>query len=203
MISPFSWLNEPASYKATDIEKISAGYKIKSVQATSVPKTDFWRKPPQTHRDTGHFYYTSIEGDFRLSCTFKGKWVTQYDQAGLMCRLNDQYWIKTGLELDEGLIFASCVVTNPYSDWSVSKEELTPNQDNVYIVMERKAGTIVIRYALVGEGASKEELATLPLRTVNGFTGANDKIDIGIMLCSPLSENGVQVDFEDILIQPL
>lgn len=106
MTGPFSWLNEPASHKAAAVEKTNDGYKIKSVQATSRPHTDFWRKPPQTHRDSGHFYYTTIEGDFRLSCTFHGKWITRYDQAGLMCRINDQKWIKTGIELDEDTIFA-------------------------------------------------------------------------------------------------
>jgi regulation of enolase protein 1 (concanavalin A-like superfamily) len=106
MPGQFSWFNKPASYKSSEAEKSSDGYVVKTLEATSAPKTDFWRKPPHTHRDTGHFYYTTVEGDFRLSCTFKGKWITQYDQAGLMCRLNDQNWIKTGIEYDENTTFA-------------------------------------------------------------------------------------------------
>lgn len=94
-------------------------------------------------------------------------------------------------------------MTDPYSDWSVAKVELTPDQDHIYMFMERIAGNIVIRYALVGEGHSTEEVATLPLRTVNGHTGQADKIEIGIMLCSPKSEDGVQVKFKDIRIQKL
>ncbi|KAI9284139.1 hypothetical protein BC943DRAFT_326411 [Umbelopsis sp. AD052] len=203
MSGPFSWFNEPASHKASAIEKTNDGYTIKSVQATSLPQTDFWRKPPQTHRDSGHFYYTTIEGDFRLSCTFHGKWITRYDQAGLMCRINDRKWIKTGIELDEDTIFASCVVTDPYSDWSVAKVDLTAEQEHIYMVMERKAGNIVIRYALIGEEHSTKEVATLPLRTVNGHTGHSDKIEIGVMLCSPQSKTGVQVEFHDICVQQL
>jgi regulation of enolase protein 1 (concanavalin A-like superfamily) len=102
----FSWLNEPPSHKASDTEKRADGYCIKSVKAISSPGTDFWRIPPNVHRDTGHFYYTTVKGDFHLSCVFRGKWITQYDQAGIMCRTSDEKWIKTGIEFDEDKTFA-------------------------------------------------------------------------------------------------
>ncbi|GAB5590372.1 hypothetical protein Unana1_05272 [Umbelopsis nana] len=202
----FSWFNEPAAYKASEVEKYGDAYVIKSLHATSSPKTDFWRKPPATHRDSGHFYYTTVEGNFKLSCTFRGKWITQYDQAGLMIRLNDQKWIKTGIEYDEGATFASAVATNPYSDWSLAKVELQPNQENVFVEVQRVNGNIFIRFAVVGDDVpSGNEISTVPLRTVNGFTSAEptEKIEVGIMLCSPLSEDGVQVEFEDISVQKL
>jgi regulation of enolase protein 1 (concanavalin A-like superfamily) len=102
----FTWLNEPASNSISGSQKSAEGYKITQVEARSKPATDFWRKPPSVHRDTGHFYYVTVEGDFHISCTFQGEWITQYDQAGLMCRVNSQKWIKAGIEYDENKTFA-------------------------------------------------------------------------------------------------
>lgn len=96
------------------------------------------------------------------------------------------------------------MVTNPYSDWSLGEVELTPGKDHMYLEMQRKAGSIYIRYALVGEGDDmSKDLSTRPLRTVNGFTGpdTNESIQVGIMLCSPKSQDGVQVKFKDITIK--
>lgn len=100
----------------------------------------------------------------------------------------------------------SAVVTNPFSDWSLASVELKPDQDNIYVEMIRKAGVISIRYAIIGENVPLgQDLATIPLRTVNGYTGdgANEKIEVGIMLCSPISEHGVQVNFKDICVQQM
>jgi regulation of enolase protein 1 (concanavalin A-like superfamily) len=102
-------------------------------------------------------------------------------------------------------VFApSAVVTNPFSDWSLATVELLPDQENVYVEMQRKAGNIFVRYATVANTtSSSKEMSTTPLRTVNGFTSAdeNESIEVGIMLCSPKSNAGVEVDFMDISIK--
>ncbi|KAJ2961516.1 hypothetical protein NQZ79_g3325 [Umbelopsis isabellina] len=202
----FTWLNEPASHSTPGSQRSVKDYQIAQVEARSKPATDFWRKPPSVHRDTGHFYYTTVEGEFHISCIFKGEWKTRYDQAGLMCRLNSQKWIKAGIEYDEDKTFASAVVTNPNSDWSLAEVELTSEKDHMYIEMQRKAGNIYIRYGLVGENEDLSKgPSTTPLRTVNGFMGpdANESIQVGIMLCSPKSQDGVQVNFKNIIINKI
>ena len=77
------------------------------------PDTDFWRV---THygftRDSGHFLDTGA-----LGLRFRGDFAHQYDQAGLMLRLDAEHWIKAGLELD-GELWLCVVVTNGVSDWS-------------------------------------------------------------------------------------
>lgn len=102
----FEWLNEPASQSTSGSQKSAQGYQIAAVEARSKPATDFWCKPPSVHRDTGHFHFITVEGEFHISCVFKGEWKTQYDQAGLMCRVNSQKWIKAGIEYDEDKTFA-------------------------------------------------------------------------------------------------
>jgi regulation of enolase protein 1 (concanavalin A-like superfamily) len=43
----------------------------------------------------------------------------QFDQGGLMLRVDDNHWIKTGIEVVDGNARASVVVTNRgWSDWS-------------------------------------------------------------------------------------
>jgi regulation of enolase protein 1 (concanavalin A-like superfamily) len=64
--------------------------------------TDFWRV---THygfiRDNGHFYYQEQSGDFLAKVKVVGKYQELYDQAGLMVRLDEKNWIKTGIELSK------------------------------------------------------------------------------------------------------
>eukprot|EP00939_MAST-03C_sp_MAST-3C-sp1_P002699 g2699.t1 len=45
--------------------------------------------------------------------------VSQFDQAGIMVRVDDDCWVKAGVEYTDGMPRLSCVVTNEgYSDWS-------------------------------------------------------------------------------------
>ena len=99
-----SWLNEPAEWSRTgDLVTVRAE-----------PDTDFWRT---THygfvRDSGHFLATG-----ELGLRFRGDFASQYDQAGLMLRVDASHWIKAGLELDHGRLWLSVVVTQGVSDWS-------------------------------------------------------------------------------------
>ena len=97
------WLNEPREWSgdASDLTVVAEH------------DTDFWRT---THygfvHDSGHFADTG-----QLALRFKGDFSDQYDQAGLMLRIDAEHWIKCGLELD-GRLWLSVVVTNGVSDWS-------------------------------------------------------------------------------------
>jgi regulation of enolase protein 1 (concanavalin A-like superfamily) len=98
-----NWLNEPRKWSG-DAADLTVAVE---------PETDFWRV---THygftRDSGHFLDTGA-----LGLRFRGDFAHQYDQAGLMLRLDAERWIKAGLELD-GELWLSVVVTNGVSDWS-------------------------------------------------------------------------------------
>ena len=68
------WLNEPSNWKVKET----------AIEVTSDRDTDFWRK---THygfiRDTGHFYYQPIKGNFTAEVKVIGEYQYLYDQAGL------------------------------------------------------------------------------------------------------------------------
>ena len=101
------WLNEPARWSG-DLDELTVEVE---------PGTDFWRT---THygfvRDSGHFAYAEMDGE--ASVRFRGDWAAQYDQAGLMLRVDAETWIKAGIERVDGRDWLSVVVTRGLSDWS-------------------------------------------------------------------------------------
>ena len=80
MFEDMKWLNEPSRWK-------NGG---DSLTLETAAATDFWR---ETHygftRDSGHFLYREVEGDFDATVTVFGDFTSLYDQAGLMIRFDE------------------------------------------------------------------------------------------------------------------
>ena len=132
-----TWLNEPRNWKQENDHL--------SVFADA--QTDFWRK---THygfvRDNGHFYYEKISGDFEVETEFRGKYETLYDQAGIMVRLDETTWVKSGVEFVNGVHHVSAVVTRDFSDWSVVPLRRYPGF--LRLRLKREGGTVIIEYSI-------------------------------------------------------
>ena len=81
--------------------------------------TDFWR---ETHygftRHSGHFFGHTTSGGFTASLRVRGRYESLYDQAGLMVLVDDEHWIKAGVELSDGEAMLSSVLTAGQSDWA-------------------------------------------------------------------------------------
>lgn len=109
-LTGWAWLNRPGRW-SPDPDGLGV---------TTDPDSDFW---VTTHygfvRDTGHALLRPVPGRFRLRVTFSGAYRDQYDQAGLLLRLDGDNWIKTGVEYADGDRLLSAVVTRDVSDWSV------------------------------------------------------------------------------------
>ncbi len=150
MQSEMHWLNEPPTWK-------DDGNQIEAITAS---KSDFWRK---THygftRDSGHFYYQEVSGNFTAEIRVIGRYEALYDQAGLMLRVDEENWIKTGIEYFDGQQHASAVVTREFSDWSVVKLEGYP--PCLWLRVTRKNEAVEIFYSLDGENYSLLRLAYL------------------------------------------
>lgn len=58
---------------------------------------------------------TAVEVSFQL-----GSFTELYDQAGIMLYHGPGQWIKTGVEINDGIPQLSAVVTDGYSDWSLA-----------------------------------------------------------------------------------
>ena len=130
-----TWFNEPRNWTLED-ERLT-------VVADS--GSDFWR---ETHygfiRDTGHFFYESVSGDFQVETEFSGKYAALYDQAGVMVRLDETTWLKTGIEYVNGVHYVSAVVTRDFSDWSVLPFIDYPG--SLRLRLKREGGSVTIEY---------------------------------------------------------
>lgn len=175
------WLNEPAAFS-------DEGGRI-TVRAQ--PQTDFWRV---THdggvRDSGHFYYRPVSGDFTAAVRFSAAYRDLYDQAGLMLRVDEAHWIKCGVEFTDGRQNASVVVTREFSDWSIVP--LADSPETFWLRVEREGVTCSVYYSLDGAGYQMLRQAYFTDRP---------SVDVGLMVCSPTGE-GVTAVFEDFTLTP-
>lgn len=175
------WYNEPPIWK----EEKGA------IVVTTGAKTDFWRK---THygfiRDDGHFYYQEVTGNFIAEIKISGQYQTLYDQAGLMLRLDEENWLKCGIEYVDEIQNVSAVVTRDYSDWSVVP--LPQNPPFLWLRLKRENEAIEISYSKDGEKYIMLRMAYFPpIETVR----------VGLMCASPQSD-GFDVTFEEFKILP-
>jgi regulation of enolase protein 1 (concanavalin A-like superfamily) len=175
------WLNEPAQWSAAD----------GVLTVTADGGTDFWRT---THygfvRDSGHVYGDQVDGDFDLSVRVRGAYADQYDQAGVMVRVDDQHWLKTGVEYVDGRARFSTVVTLGYSSWTVS--DLPAGANELGLQLARRGDAVEVRYGVDGGQADLAAVVYLPPGRP-AFAGA---------MCAAPDGGGFQVTFTDLVISP-
>ena len=181
-INKMNWLNEPSSWKVKD----------GNLKMNVTPKSDFWRK---THYgftvDDGPFYYTTRGGEFEVSVKISGSYKTRFDQMGLMLRIDEEHWIKTGIEYVDGVYNFSTVVTDVYSNWSVI--ELNGKPESIWIKAVRRIDAVEIFYSLDGVKYKMSNVAYL-----------SDKkpVMVGMMAASP-DGDGFDALFEDFSVKHL
>ncbi len=182
------WLNEPPHWRV-DGSRLSM---------TTGLQTDFWRT---THygfiRDNGHFYGEPRVGDFTARVVVHGKYEALYDQAGLMLRAGDLYWIKAGVEMTDGVPHLSVVVTRECSDWSVIP--LPDLRGPIELRLSRHGAAIRVEYRPAGDAGSirwnMARLAHFPHPS-----GESAPFDVGVMACSPQRTEGpgFEAEFEGL-----
>lgn len=178
-MSAMQWLNPPPAWNE------SAG----SVTVTTAPRTDFWRV---THygftRDSGHFYYQTITGDFTAQARIVGHYQDLYDQAGLMIRYDERTWIKCGIEYVHGIQNASAVITREFSDWSVTP--LPHNPPAIWLRVRREGGAVEVHYSLDGAAFTLLRL---------GYLSEAETLQVGLMCASP-DGGGFSAEFQDFSV---
>lgn len=83
--------------------------------------SDFWRTTSYGFvHDDGHALLTDLPQETAVEVTFRVAFSQQFDQAGLLVRVDPQTWIKAGVEFSDGLPHLGAVVTHGRSDWSAA-----------------------------------------------------------------------------------
>ncbi|MEA3337034.1 MAG: DUF1349 domain-containing protein [Chloroflexota bacterium] len=173
----FRWLNEPLAY--------STG---QGLTLMTRPETDFWQG---THygfrRDNGHCLLTSIQGDFTLETRTEFAPVAQYDQCGLMVRVDSANWIKCSLEYENSSLsrLGSVVTNGGFSDWAT--QDITTPVYTISYRISKSGQDFLIEYSWDGESWYQMRITHL--------ANCPESLDAGLYACSPVGE-GFQCTFE-------
>jgi len=177
-----SWLNEPPA----------ATVEAEELVVRTGRNTDFWHRTAYGFiHDDGHLLALPLPAEAAIEVTFRADFEAQFDQAGLMLRAAPDLWLKTGVELSDGELFASVVATTGMSDWSVSPLPEHAIGHALTFRASRKGDAVTVRYRIAEEQRWR-------LLRVAYFPPDVDVV-AGPMTCSP-TRDGLSVRFGPVLV---
>ena len=181
MLAQASWLNQPEKFEIHD----------ETLRVTSDAGTDFWRKTRYGFiRDSGHLLGVPVDGDFTAQVHVAGSFTALYDQAGIMVRIDEENWIKCGVEFSDGQLWLSTVLTVDHSDWAVSSAPAMPQ--GLWLRVTVSEGVIRVQYSVDGKLWPLLRLAPFPVAA---------RYLVGPMCCTP-ERGGLQVAFSQFAVGP-
>ncbi|XP_065900161.1 uncharacterized protein [Dysidea avara] len=146
-------------------------------------KTDFWRityyDPPFVKHDGVTLTCkapTSIN-TWSIETEFSLKAVHQFDQAGIIVKIDSERWMKTGIEYVDGIPRMSAVVTNHYSDWST--QSWGGDSSHVRVRVSK------IRDSLVAEYYRNDQWVFMRIAHLDGVDSPDTTVSAGVYTCAP------------------
>lgn len=180
-LSTGTWLNEPKTWReAGGILEVATDH-----------GSDFWR---ETHygftRHSGHFLALPTQGDFTAQLRISAEYEKLYDQAGIMVRVDDERWVKAGIELSDGRAMLSSVLTVGQSDWATGPYE----GDASNFWMRATVSQGVLRLQVSADGLHWPLLRLAPFPVAASY-------QVGPMCCTP-ERAGLNVRFSEFQLLP-
>ena len=181
-LEKMQWFNEP--------EKWTVENQALSMFVT--PKSDYWRISHYGFTvDDAPFYYVLYGGEFEVKVKITGDYKNRFDQAGLMLRIDEQNYIKAGIEFVDGVYNLSTVVTHKTSDWSViALEKPVPF---IWIKAVRRLDAVEVFYSF-------DDKTYTMMR--NAWMQDNTPMMVGVMGACP-DGDGFNVKFENFKVKHL
>lgn len=181
-LEKMQWFNEP--------EKWTIENQVLSMFVT--PKSDYWRISHYGFTvDDAPFYYALYGGEFEVKVKITGDYKRRFDQAGLMLRIDEQNYIKAGIEFVDGVYNLSTVVTHKTSDWSViALEKPIPF---IWIKAVRRLDAVEVFYSF-------DDKTYTMMR--NAWMQDNTPMMVGVMGACP-DGDGFNVKFENFKVKHL
>jgi uncharacterized protein len=167
----FYWFNEPARFTLG-----------KGLEIFTDAKTDFWQN---THygfqKDDGHCLLTSQCGDFSLMTHVEFCPQEQYDQCGLMVRIDRENWIKVSTEYEsQDRSRLGSVVTNlGYSDWAT--QDIPSTHREMWYRIHKNGSDFLLENSYDGE-------TWLQLR-ITHLHKVSECCQVGVYACSPAGKD--------------
>jgi regulation of enolase protein 1 (concanavalin A-like superfamily) len=175
------WTHEPEKWKQ----------KGDDIKVTCPEEVDYWRNTLHGFvKDDAPFYWMYADYDFEARLSMKGKFKYLYDQAGMMIRLDEDNWIKTGICHYRDQLYVSCCFTRGNSDWSTHR---LPKRkiDWFHVWCKRKGEVVECYYSLDNENW---------IRIRVGHFSDAPRLRVGMMCAAPES-TGFKVTFSNFLIK--
>ncbi len=105
------WLNPPPA------AEVDGG----DLLVTAARGSDLWQRTSYGfRRDSGHALLEPVERGRAVEVVLMATARGTFEQAGLLLRVDEQTWIKAGVEHSDGVLQLSAVVTAGASDWSTA-----------------------------------------------------------------------------------
>ncbi|WEK33762.1 MAG: DUF1349 domain-containing protein [Candidatus Pseudobacter hemicellulosilyticus] len=181
-LDKMQWFNEPARWEV----------KNNALSLFVTPKTDYWRISHYGFTvDDAPFLYTTYGGEFEAKVKLSADYKERFDQSGLMLRIDQQNYIKAGVEYVDGKYNLSVVVTHKTSDWSVIT--LDKPIKFVWIKAVRRLDAVEVFYSFDDKNYVMMRNAWLP---------DNCPVMVGLMAACP-DGNGFNATFEQFSVKHL
>ena len=166
----FYWLNKPTYYH------VGNGLNIITDE-----KTDFWQN---THygfqRDNGHCLFRRQQNDFSLSTYVEFSPKAQYDQCGLMVRIDRDNWLKLSTEYEDTQVsrLGSVVTNAAYSDWAT--QDISSTQHAMWYRISKRDQDFLLESSFDGSQWQQLRIAHLHAQA--------DFYELGVYACSPIGK---------------
>ncbi|WP_217181369.1 DUF1349 domain-containing protein [Streptomyces sp. AC495_CC817] len=116
-----------------------------ALDVTAAEGSDAWRHTAYGFvHDTEHALLSPLAVGEAMEVSFQAPWDGQFDQAGVFVRIDDEHWIKAGIEYADGHLGLGAVVTDIRSDWSVGHVDEWHGRE-VTVRVSRWADAVIVR----------------------------------------------------------
>ncbi|PPG35583.1 DUF1349 domain-containing protein [Pseudoclavibacter sp. RFBG4] len=169
------WTNEPVVAEASE----------DGLRVTAVEGSDAWRTTSYGFvHDSEHALLRPFEQESAVEVEFVVDFTEQFDQAGIFLKVDDETWIKAGIELSDGQEQLGAVVTRSESDWSLAPVPEWGGR-RVTVRASREGNAVTIRARVDAEPWRLVRVAPL---------AADALVAAGPFCCAP-SRSGLVVHF--------
>lgn len=130
-----TWTHAPESVSTLD----------DSLAVTAKEGSDAWRHTAYGFvHDSAHALLTPLDVGEAMEVTFHAAWEGQFDQAGVFVRVDDDHWVKSGVEFADGHLGLGAVVTDGRSDWSIGYVDDWLDRD-ITVRVSRWTDALIVR----------------------------------------------------------
>jgi regulation of enolase protein 1 (concanavalin A-like superfamily) len=117
-----TWTNAPVDVReASGVAASGSAAGRSPLDVTAVETSDAWRTTAYGFvHDTEHALVSPFMHGTAVEVSFVADFRGEFDQAGVFVRIDENNWIKAGVEYADGMPQVGAVVTRDVSDWSVA-----------------------------------------------------------------------------------